>query len=149
MKIKLPRNCSGNEVVEAFIVSSKSLEKSEEHKWEPEKYDGKIEYEPSAGKIINTGVRLVLHYWSKGGKFLCFSWESGWKRATDEACGPPEIRLLPIRLDNSYEFVDIRIGRMVYGAIGYQDGWHESLGDDEIYDEQVQQLINKFYEILN
>jgi len=62
MLVKLPRDCSGREIVEAFKVAS-TFEEKPGKKWEPEDFVDKIIYEPGSVKQVkqvnrDIGVRV-------------------------------------------------------------------------------------------
>ena len=146
MKINLPRICTGREIIEAFINSSKFVE-SKYYKWKSEKYYDKAEYEYPGEKVFRIGVKSTLYYLYKGGKFLWFSWEPKWKKAANSECHAVEIILSTIKINNSYKFINISI----FGI--FKDYYipinnYQNIEFKRICNEEMQKLIQKFYEIL-
>lgn len=160
MKVTLPRQCSGREIIEAFKRASAIEEQARDYKcdpyesrwkWVPEEYEGKTEYEPgSVCRIVYKGVTAVHHRLERGRKYLFFGEKyERWSLAHSEASGPQQIRLLPLREDAVYDTVDVRNGRELNGAVGFYDGWHEHLEDDDmVFRVTVEKIIACLFEQL-
>ncbi|MFH1956629.1 MAG: hypothetical protein ABIJ28_03220 [Patescibacteria group bacterium] len=160
MKVTLPRQCSGREIIEAFKKVAAIEEQGRDYegesydsrwKWIPEDYEGEIEYEPgSVRRIIHKGVTTIHHKLQCGRKYIFFGKRhERWSPGSSEASGPQQIRLLPLREDVIYDVVDIRNGRELCGAIGFQNGWHEHLEyDDTVFRDTVEKIIARLFERL-
>src|SRR3989338_7401025 len=63
MLVKLPRNCSGLEIVEAFKVAS-TFEEKPGKKWEPKDFVDKIIYVPGSVKHVARDIGVCVHSFS-------------------------------------------------------------------------------------
>ncbi|TSC96497.1 MAG: hypothetical protein Athens071426_107 [Parcubacteria group bacterium Athens0714_26] len=153
MKVTLPKQCLGKEIVEAFkraaaIEVQGKWFKGDPYnwrwKWVPEEYEGEIEYEHgSVRRIVHKGVTAIHHQLRHGRKYLFFGEKyERWLPVCSEYSGPQQIRLLPLREDRMYDAVDIRNGREINDWKRFQDGWHEHLEDDDVkFRDSIEKII--------
>ena len=77
MLVKLPRNCSGREIVEAFKVAS-TFEEKPGKKWEPKDLVDKIIYVPGSVKQVARDIGVCVHSFSLKKKWGLFG-KKVWK----------------------------------------------------------------------
>ena len=77
MLVKLPRNCSGREIVEAFKVAS-TFEEKPGKKWEPKDFVDKIIYVPGSVKQVARDIGVCVHSFSLKKKWGLFG-KKVWK----------------------------------------------------------------------
>ena len=77
MLVKLPRDCSGREIVEAFKVAS-TFEEKPGKKWETEDFVDKIIYEPGSVKQVNRNMGVRVYSFSLKKKWGLFG-KKVWK----------------------------------------------------------------------
>ena len=102
MLINLPRQCSGQEIVDAFKAAS-SFQESPEKKWCASEVIDEFQYEP--GSVLQTirsiGVKAVPHFFKK--RWVFFG-EKVWKEDYN-----PSFTLQSVVLKGNYEKVDIKV----------------------------------------
>ena len=64
-----------------------------------------------------------------------------WHPACSEATSSYEIRLDPVYAGGRYKSLVFRIGRVLDGAAGYSDGWHEGLVNPDIFDADLRAVV--------
>jgi hypothetical protein len=103
MLFKLPHQCSGQEIVDAFKAASLLQETSEMH-IETQDYGVKLESDSEKSDILSMGVRVFSSRLEK--KWIFFG-QRIWKRRF-----LPEFRLEPVVLLKQYETVEIAVEYM-------------------------------------
>ena len=80
MLVKLPRNCSGREIIEAFKIAStfEDIDK----KWKPEEFVDKIVYEPGSVRQVIRDMGVRAHSFSLRKKWDLFG-KKIWKLNND------------------------------------------------------------------
>lgn len=150
MQVWLPGTYTGQEILDAFKKAA-SIEVTKKEKWVVEESKGNVEYEPgSLIRVEHIGAKAILHFWSGPWRFLFWGRkEPKWIPWYTEASSPMVIKLRPLRLDHSYRSIDICLGRYLNSAMGYKNGWHENLENDQVlYRPQLERVIASLYKLL-
>lgn len=107
MRIKLPRKCSGQEVVEAFKVAS-SLQESPDRKWKSKDFIGESQYELGSVKQVVRNIRSmgVKVFSSSFRKERGLFGKKVWKNDFD---GAYTFMLEPVVLTDNYEEVKVEV----------------------------------------
>ena len=140
MLVKLPRQCSGQEIVEAFKVASTFQERPEKQ-WGPHEFISKFQYEPGSVKqtIRSMGVRVWPTSLRK--RWVLFG-EKIWKPDFN-----PKFTLTPVVLSNRYDEVEVAVN-YVYDV---DQGGGEYVATDphtpqfEHIRPQLERILGDFY----
>lgn len=138
MRVKLPRACTGKEVVDAFKVAT--VINGNWTKWVPQDIAVEVQYEPGSVRqtVRKMGVRALR--WSLGKKWGFFGVEE-WK----SSFFGPHFILAPLRLDARMNEVEIYIETRQY--TGYHDVYRIDPGSTEFknYQEQFEKILGRVY----
>lgn len=140
MLIKLPRQCSGQEVVEAFKDASTFQEKPD-RKWDSHMFIGEFQYEPGSVRqtVRSMGVRALPSSLRK--KWGVFG-QKVWKLDSNAV-----VVLNPVELSNRYDEVRVAV-EYVYDV---DQGGHEYVATDPSTPEfeyirvQLEKILDNFY----
>lgn len=107
MLVRLPRQCSGQEIVEAFKTAATIQEKPEKQ-WQPREFVKEYQYEPGSARqtVRSMGVKVLFYYLRK--KWGLFG-KKVWKPNSN-----PEFTLFPVILSHRYDDVVEVTVRYVY-----------------------------------
>ena len=140
MKVKLPRPCTGQEIVDAFAVAG-SFQPSPENRLEAGRYNAEIQYHPGS-------VRQVVHRMGVHVSALCFKKRFVfWGKKVWKLDPSLKISLEPLVLGETYDEVDLNL-EFYYD---YDQGGFASIATNPIdpgYEkirETVERIIGSFY----
>jgi len=140
MLVKLPRQCSGQEVVEAFKTAS-TFQEGSGKQYAPHEFVDKFQYEPGSVKqtIRSMGIRVWPASLRK--KWVLFG-EKVWKPDFN-----PKFTLTPVVLSNCYNEVEVAV-EYVYDV---DQGGGEYVATDphtpqfEHIRPQLEKILGNFY----
>jgi len=140
MKVKLPRQCSGQEIVKAFKAAS-TFQEGPEKKWNAQDFVEEYQYEP--GSVKQTVRSSSVHVWPS---FFRKKWwlfgEKVWKSELN-----PKFILNSVRLATLYDEVDIVVDYVyaVDQAGGEYKATNPSSPKFEDIRPQFERILGGFY----
>lgn len=111
MLVKLPRQCSGREIVEAFKVAS-TFQECPDKKWRAEEFVDKIIYEPGSVKQVIRDMGVIVRLFSLRKKWDLFG-KKVWKQNNDLIFTLESLNLYHLY----YKEVDVGI-KYIYDLMG-------------------------------
>lgn len=102
MLVKLPRHCSGQEVVEAFRAAS-TFQESPDKKWKAQEFANEFQYEPGSVRQVIRSKRVTTRLYTLEKRWIFFG-KKEWL-----LLGDIEFTLKPLLLKGDYEEVEVEI----------------------------------------
>lgn len=103
MRVKLPRECSGQEIIDAFKYATTVSAGSE--KWEPQEFIGELMYEPGSVKRVIKSIGVCAEHfflWKRGIFFGKKTWEMDDTKLTLDPVASSTYQEVNICVDFSY-----------------------------------------------
>lgn len=140
MIIKLPKKCSGQEIVEAFKKAS-SLQETPDRKWKSKDFIGESQYEPhpirrTVRTVRSMGVRVHSLSLRKKGLF-------GEKVWNDDFNGAYTFTLKPVLLANNYDEIEVVVS--LRGDIDVHNIQPHSIEFEDNLRPLFEQILANFY----